>query len=399
MAVIALNWELGADFGHISRFLTVAKALRARGHRPVCILKDISRAESLLGSAGIEYLQAPVWLPKSQGLPPDLNFTETLMRFGFLQPEGLTAMVRAWRQLWHMLDARLLLLDLAPTACLAARGLGIPRLLVGNSYCVPPTSSPLPAFRWWQKTPGENTRLAETEKRVLANINASAMRLGIPALSGVGDLFAGERRVYCAFPELDVYGPRDDGHYIGPINNVDSGAPPFWPAGNQPKVFAYIKPHYKHFDALLAAMQQTEARFLIFAPGIAEASLRKYGGRNIAFSRDPLHMGEVIPQSALVVCHAGGTTDVALRCGKPVLQLPMQMEQTMTSQRTAALGAALHLPLDGNPGELRRLFKRLLGEPAFGAAAMAFAEQHRDRENDQNVETLVALCEENLAAC
>ena len=398
MAVIALNWELGADYGHIGRFLAIAKALRARGHRPVCILKDISRAEALLGASGIEYLQAPVWLPKSQGLPPDLNFTETLMRFGFLQPEGLMAMVRAWRQLWQMLDARLLLLDLAPTACLAARGLGIPRLLVGNSYCVPPTTSPLPAFRWWQKIPGQSIRQLETEKRVLANINACALRLDTPPLSGVGDLFTGEQRVYCAFPELDVYGPRNDGEYIGPINNVDSGAPPAWPGGNQPRVFAYLKPHYKHFEAVLATMQQTDARFLIFAPGIAEATLRKFGGKNIAFSPDPLCMSEVVPQSDLVVCHAGGTTDTSLEFGKPLLQLPMQMEQTMTSQRTVDLGAGLHLPLEGNPGELRRMFRRLLGEPAFAAAARAFAETHPDRENDRNIEALVAICERSLAA-
>ncbi|MDO9597220.1 MAG: hypothetical protein Q7J47_05800 [Azoarcus sp.] len=396
MAVIALNWELGADFGHIGRFLSVAQALRARGHRPVCIVKDISRAESLLGNAGIEYLQAPLWLPKSHGLPPDLNFTETLMRFGFLQPEGLMAMVRGWRHLWRMLDAKLLIMDLAPTACLAARGLGIPRMLVGNSYGVPPTTSPLPTFRWWQKTPGESTRLAETERRVLGNINACALRLDIPSLTSVGDLFVGERRVYCAFPELDVYGQRNDGEYIGPINNVDTGAPPSWPPGSQPRVFAYIKPHYKHFDALLDAMRQTEARFLIFAPGIAQASVRKHGGRNIAFSPVPLRMNEVVPDSALLICHAGGTTDIALRCGKPVLQLPMQMEQMMTSQRTVALGAGLHLPFEGNPGELRRLLERLLGDPAYGAAAMVFAERHRGRENDRNVETLLAMCEEIL---
>lgn len=393
MAVIALNWELGADLGHVSRFLAVAKALRSRGHRPVCILKDISRAESLLGREGIEYLQAPVWLPRSQGLPPDLNFTETLMRFGFLQPEGLMAMVRGWRHLWRMLDARLLIMDLAPTACLAARGFGLPRMLVGNSYSVPPARSPLPAFRWWHKTPGESMRLAETERRVLSNINACAVRLDIPLLTCVGDLFAAERRAYCAFPELDVYGPRDDGVYIGPINNVDTGVAPSWPAGKQPKVFAYLKPHYKHFEALLGVMQRAEARFLIYAPGIAQASVRKYSAPNLVFSPHPLCMREVAPESDLLICHAGGTTDIALRSGKPVLQLPMQMEQMMTSQRTAALGAGLHLPFEGNPGELGRLLNRLLEDPAYTRAAEVFAGHHRDQDNERNVEALLTMCE------
>ena len=89
MATIVLNWELGADFGHISRFLSIALRLREQGHRPVMLLRDITRAESILGGHQLEFFQAPVWLTPVQGLPPDINFTETLYRFGYLYPEGL----------------------------------------------------------------------------------------------------------------------------------------------------------------------------------------------------------------------------------------------------------------------------------------------------------------------
>ncbi len=398
MAVIALNWELGADYGHISRFLVVATELRRRGHRPVCILRDISRAEEVLGGSGTEYIQAPVWLPRVQNLPPDLNFTETLMRFSFLEPKGLTAMVRSWRRLWQLLGAELLLLDLAPTAGLAARGFGVPRLLIGNSYAVPPTCSPLPAFRWWQKTSqADQRRMLETEARILGNINTTAMAVGIPQLTKVGDLFAAEKRIYCAVPELDVYGPREDGIYLGAINNVTMGAPPVWAESPKPRVFGYLKPHYKHFDALLAAMTQVDANFLIYAPGIAKSTASKYDRSNIVFSGTPLRMEDIVQSCVLVICHAGGTTDVALQAGKPVLQLPTQMEQTMTSRRTEALGAGLHLPLEGNPGELRRMLKRLLGEPGFSEAARKFAAHHGKQNNKSNVERMADICEETLA--
>lgn len=398
MAVIALNWELGADYGHISRFLVIANELRRRGHRPVCILRDISRAEEVLGGSGIEYIQAPVWLPRVQNLPPDLNFTETLMRFGFLEPGGLTAMVRSWRRLWQLLGAELLLLDLAPTAGLAARGFGAPRLLIGNSYSVPPTSSPLPLFRWWQKSPGDQRRLLETEARVLGNINATAMAADIPQLSKVGDLFTAEKRIVCAVPELDVYGPRSDGIYIGPINSVTMGAQPVWPESRKAKVFGYLKPHYKHFEPLMVAMSQVDADFLIYAPGIAKAMASKYAAPNIEFSSTPLRMNEVVQSCELVICHAGGTTDVALRAGRPVLLLPTQMEQTMTSRKTEALGAGLYLPLEGNPGELRRMMKRLLGEPGFSEAARNCMSLYGDQSQQWNVELLANLCEESLAA-
>ena len=84
MATIALIWELGSDYGHIGRFLPIAQALRERGHRPVMVLRDISRADEMLSPYGLDYLQAPLWLPPVSGLPLALNFTESLFLFGFL---------------------------------------------------------------------------------------------------------------------------------------------------------------------------------------------------------------------------------------------------------------------------------------------------------------------------
>lgn len=397
MSTIVLNWELGADYGHIGRFLPIAKRLRDRGHRPVCLLRDISRAEEILGGQGIEYLQAPVWLPPVLGLPPDINFTETLFRLGFLQPEGLTAIIRAWRGLWSLLKADLLIMDHSPAANLAARGLGLPRLLIGNSFAIPPKSAPLPRYRWWQQTPaGEPARLNETEHRLLRNINASAMRADIPILHSVSDLFNAEQSLICGWPELDVYGSRDNTSYIGPINNTATGAPPMWPPGDQPRVFAYLKPHYKHFDALMGAMAQSQARFLVFAPGISENAAQRFGRPNILFSATALRMGDVCKHTDFAICHGGGTTDEMLLAGKPLLLLPMQMEQTMTSHRTAVLGAALFLELDGNPGELRRLLKKLLTEPGFTETAQAFEKSHAGHRPEDSLLKLVKECDRLL---
>lgn len=396
MKTIALNWELGADYGHIGRFLPIALRLRAAGHRPVCILRDISRAEEVLGGQGIEYLQAPIWLTQFQGLPNDLNFTETMFRFGFLKPEGLTALVRSWRRLWSMLNVDLLLLDHAPSACLAARGLGIPRILIGNSFAIPPRLTPLPPFRWWQNNSSDRARLQETERRTVTNINASAMRTETPRLDAVHELFECEDALICGWPELDVYGERENTEYIGPINNTNMGAHPVWPLPDKKRVFAYIKPQYRHVDALLVTMSQTDAQFLIFSPGMAEASARKYSSPGMRFSASPFNMQQVIKECDLIVCHAGGTTDVALAAGIPVLQLPMQMEQTMTSRRSELLGCALHLPLDGNPGELRKQFKRLLSDASFTEAAKAYAKCIAARNKISSLNQLLERCESYL---
>lgn len=397
MATIVLNWELGADFGHISRFLSIALRLREQGHRPVMLLRDITRAESILGGHQLEFFQAPVWLTPVQGLPPDINFTETLYRFGYLYPEGLLSMAKAWRGLWELLQPRVMIFDHAPTAMLAARGLNIPRVIVGNSFSVPPLTQPLPRFQWWTSGAGEQRRLAETEARATNNSNVVLTQLEAPSITKVADLFAAEATFICSRRKLDVYGERQDGDYIGPINNLTMGNAPVWPLGESPKVFAYLKPQYKNFTAVLKAISNSNARYLVFAPGIPEQTRRTYQSARIAFSEVPLRMDEVVKQCNAVICHAGGVTDIALESGKPVLLLPTQMEQTMTSHRVEALGAGIFLAADGNPAALPKLIKRLLEDGYLGVCASEYASSLTCTDQSKAVKIVVDSCEALLA--
>ena len=393
MATIVLNWELGAALGHVARYLPIALQLRERGHRPVLVLRDISRAEAVLGPHRIEFLQAPVWLTPVFGLPPDLNFTETLYRFGFLHPEGLLAMAMAWRGLWELLQPQLLVFDMAPTALLAARGLGIPRLLLGNSFAVPPRVRPLPRYRWWTSGAGEQVRLAETDERSTRNCNTVLQRLGAPLIHQVADLFEAEATYICARPPLDVYGVRQDGEYLGPINSLDMGADPFWPLGDGARVFAYLKSDYKHLEPLLNAIAKSRARYLIYAAGLPEQVRKRHESEHVTFSAIPLRMREVVKQCTAIICHAGGMTDIALDHGKPLLLLPMQMEQTMTSHRVEVLGAGVLLPIEGNPAVLPRLIKRLLEDGNLATRAEAYSRQWPSTDQTPAVARVVDRCE------
>lgn len=393
MAVIVLNWELGADLGHIGRFLPLALRLRERGHRPVMLLRDITRAEALLGPHGLSYLQAPVWMPRVNGLPPELNLTETLFRFGFLHPEGLLSMCKAWRASWALLQPALMVFDHAPTALLAARGLGIPRLAMGNSFAVPLRGCPMPPYRWWEDNRAVQARLAETEARATRNANAVLGPLGAPLLHQVSDLYEVERSLVCSHPAMDVYGQRETSAYIGPINNIDNGVEPVWPEGDGPAVFAYLKPGYAHFEAVLDAMNRHgEARFLVYAPGTPEVLLRRHTLPRLRFSAQPLRMRSVVEQCAAVVCHAGGVTDVALQAGRPVLLLPAQMEQLMTSQRVVALGVGGFLPLDGTPQQLGPLLERLIQEDGWATQARGYAQTLPAETKGSALEAMVEAC-------
>lgn len=397
MATIALIWELGSDYGHIGRFLPIALELKARGHRPVMILRDISRADEMLGRHGIEYLQAPLWLPPVQGLPPPINFTESLFLFGFLQPGGLLSVLRAWRALLALLKPDLLIFDHAPTALLASRGLGLPRLVTGNSFAVPPRRTPLPLYEWWNPKAGAPQRELDCEERLLRNANHALSALGAPSMTCVADLYDVDVTHITGAPELDVYGPRDAACYVGAINALDQGVEPRWPAGPARRVFAYLKPRYMHFDAVVTALARLDASVLVFAPGLARQNMLRLQAANLAFSTEPLRMRSVREQVEMAVCHAGGMVDVMLQAGRPVFLLPMQMEQTMTSRRVEEVGCGLFHIAQQGPKELEKGLKRVFGTPAYAERALAYQQRNANFTQAFAMERMIGSCEALLA--
>ena len=155
MPRILLGWEIGANYGHVMRLATLARELARRGHEPVFAVKELTHVETVLRDDRFRVFQAPVWMGRVTGLVDPAGFAETLLRFGFLHPDALTGMCRAWRHLFAAVDPQMLVLDYAPTALLASRGLGLPRVLYGDSFTMPPRTEPMPAYRWWEPCAGD----------------------------------------------------------------------------------------------------------------------------------------------------------------------------------------------------------------------------------------------------
>src|SRR5687768_10010641 len=122
MARVLLAWELGAGTEHLAHLLPLALRMRARGHEPVFAVSDVTRAEALLGAHGLPYLQAPMWqprLPRSAVVP--CSYSEILHHYGYLDAEGLLGLVKAWREIYALVEPRVVLFEHAPTALLASR--------------------------------------------------------------------------------------------------------------------------------------------------------------------------------------------------------------------------------------------------------------------------------------
>jgi len=399
MAHIVMCWELGGDLGHVARMKPLAEALHARGHRVSFIVRDTLSAEKLLDPARFTWLQAPY---QTEAVPvpamPTRSFAYVMHNTGFHAVPPLLGRLHAWRNLYATLRPDLLVFDHSPTATLAARALKTPRMVLGTGFGIPPAESPLPAFDPTDTSP----EIVQVEAQVLGIANTALAALGEEPIARLADIYQAEARLFFTFKELDHYGPREDADYWGPTQQ-DAGIPTAWPqpttlaapAGR--RVFAYLKP-FETLPALLTTLKEAGNPALIYLGKGAEETRRQFNAGNLAISDRPVDLGTALAKAELVICHSGhGTISAALLAGKPLLLLPLNMEQRMLSVRVMQMGAGLSAPALAPEG-MRQKLQRLLGEPAFTEKARGFAEHHAGFNVQAIPERFAVLAERLIAS-
>ena len=178
-------WELGGGTGHLHKLGALAKALGRRGHEVRLAVREVGTAARVLGQHAPPVLAAPFFTGRVTGLPPSANYAEVLLRCGYLDSSGLTALIKAWIALFDLARPDVVVADHAPTAILAARVAGIPTAVIGSGFLLPPLAHPMPDLQPWQ--PMSRERLISAELRVLEPINRSlASRCG--ASGDLGDV-------------------------------------------------------------------------------------------------------------------------------------------------------------------------------------------------------------------
>ena len=370
MARVVMCWELGGDLGHVARMKPLAEALQARGHQVSFVLRECLPAERLLDPARFRWFQAPYQTePVPSQLVPARSLAQVMHNTGFHAARNLTGRIRAWRALYALLKPDLFVFDHSPTAMLAARGLHIPRLALGTGFGIPPARYPMPYFA------GEvDAELKASEDRITATVNETLKDLGDAPLARLADIYGVEAQVFFSFRELDHYADRDAGDYWG-TTQQDAGVTPAWPDRPGRRVFAYLKP-FDTLPSLLTTLRDAGHPTLIYLGKGAEDIAKQFEGGNLAFSDRPVDLKSAVTEAELVICHSGhGTVSSALLAGKPLLLLPLNMEQRMISARVLQAGAGLVAPALAPEG-MQEKFLRLMAEPAFRLAARSFAERH-----------------------
>jgi UDP:flavonoid glycosyltransferase YjiC (YdhE family) len=387
---IAFAWELGAGRGHAGPILTLASHLVSRGHEAEAYLHDLQAAAEHPEARDLSVQPSPRWVGPIQRAEA-LNYAELLINFGFHSAEALAQLVDAWRQ--RIAHADLVVSNVAPAAMVAARTLDLPVLEISQGYHVPPPGLPCPPFRDWQPAP--RARLIASDRIVLQAINEVLARHGRSPIESIGDLFAG-RTLLQTYPELEMYPERGPSEYFGIV--PAKGRPMLdWPEG-RPRILAYLYPYFEHLGPLLEAIAQTAGAAVVVCLGAPDDLRHKHESGSLTFADRLLDFPHMAADADLVVCHGSHqATAEALLVGRPLLLLPTQVEQFLTTQRVVRHGAALGImPAVPNP-DFSTALQTLLQDRTFATRAQAFARRYGAHRRETALDTLATRCEKEMS--
>jgi UDP:flavonoid glycosyltransferase YjiC (YdhE family) len=375
MSRILLTWELGLNLGHLARLLPIASRLKAHAHNVLVATREIPAAVSVLGSVGIPFVEAS---HLSHELPLQRRasgYADILLSQGWGDVNVLWGLTQSWLNLMRMFHPDLVVHDYSPTARLATYIANIPAVHVGNGFELPPPTAPLPAFTGFSWATIENAE--SSEQIAVRNATAVAARFGHRGIAALRNLFDDSPSVLATFPELDHYGPRQNGCYIGPLLPAINAATIDWPEGRR-RAYAYLRPDTENVKAILGGLRSSDISAVCFAPGFTQERLEAFRSSRICFTSRPIDLKHLTSDAGVCISYgAEGTVAAFMLAGVPQLICPWHVVHHMAARRIEALGAGIVLRGAHTRESVVAELERVFADHQFKIQAQVFAERHR----------------------
>lgn len=354
MSRILLAWEYGQGFGHVQRLLPIAEAMRSRGHDCVFAVPDVVAAYAVLTPRGFPFVPAarkfkPNKTSSSQTTPAEIIGDAGFDNIPYLRPN-----LAAWDGILALARPELIVADLAPTICLASRGMAIPVAVVGNHTSVP--------------TPEEGA--TELPSAIREAVDAVQKERGRPGVSTYADIFNASAAFVTTLPELDKRsGSRPAQDRCGPLGRL----PP--PARQTPSVhyFAYLS-YSDSTDAILKGLVLSKLRGSVMLRDARPDTVDGLRAEGLTIYTSLQELSAELPEAAMLLHHGGpGTMAVGMAVGRPQLLFPNYREQVDYAIAARDLAAARIMPVPVTPERVAGAVVRMLRDEVTrtGAAKLA----------------------------
>jgi hypothetical protein len=395
MARILVAWEMGDSLGHLANFSSIAHKLIARGHELFFALNDTTCLELFSFSDNITFLPAPY--AKGQWSPEEVVVCNAsiLLKRGYGNFSQLKALVRCWHGLFRLVSPDIYLFDYAPTAMLAARGSGKPKVTISSGFgSLVPGEPDIDLAPWHNNSPAI---LARHEALVVATINRVCAHYKYDLVNYLSDIYRSDLSLMSCLPELDEY-HRDSNTtiYFSVGNGADVFPEPQWSENGGTKTFAYLKAHLPQSKIVLDLLADNNLDAICYCAGLDPVSAEKYRRRGVGIHLEPVSLGRVLSEAQIVICHAGkGLVSQSLRSGVPLLLLPGQIEQYHTAIIVEKLGAGLRVPKEAKKGGIQSRLEELELDPVYRQAARLLANRNLAQDTEREL-AVISDCLERL---
>jgi len=381
MSHILFAWELGEDLGHLAQLSVIAKEMVDRGHRVTVSVKDISRASLFFRDHTITIMQSPIWLPRPSRPRLTKTIADILAYCGYGSTTGLTTLVQAWSSLLNSISPDIVICDYAPTALLAAKRLGIPRVVLSNSFSFPEPGLPGQDICPWIPAPIEVVR--RNEQQIIKNINIVSENMNFSPIEHISDIFSCDKAFITELPLLDHYkGFRQNSTYVGPAPSEHGFAPIDWGEHTGLNVLVYLKPGRPKVDTILTQLKDSNTTVRGFYPGRLPQNLKHAEDGKFKLTNTPVDIASSLEQADMVVLHGGnGTLCQAVLSGKPVFILPTQIEQTRNALRIQKIGNGDWIGKQHNDTILKERFEHFITSESMKQIAKTLAEENSNFQN------------------
>lgn len=335
---VLLANEFGAGRGHLVALLHLAQAL-GPGWVFDAALADRLHASVLaplnacvFDGPRLVYRQAHRTGPNAV---PTATWGEYLGDLGFDQVERLREVVAWWRQVLRQRRVALVLADYAPLAQLAARSLGIPCVVTGTGYGLPPAS--MPTFPCLEE--GVEVRLHH-EAALLANVNTVAAECGLPALRGLPEVYRADLALVHTLPMMDPYRAWRQERLITPIVHIGDTV-----ADGGDEVFVYFSTRELNEPSVVEALEALPWPKRGYLPTAKPDVTERLAASGMHIETEPVPVDLIARRSRLML-NAGqnGTLSMGMLAGLPQVAWPQHREQRFNAMCAQAAGVARMVP-------------------------------------------------------
>jgi UDP-N-acetylglucosamine:LPS N-acetylglucosamine transferase len=169
------------------------------------------------------------------------------------------------------------------------------------------------------------------------------------------------------------------------------GAAPRWPDAPGKRVFGYVK-KFDGLGELASALRAKRVATLLYLDGPADAA-KACESDTVCVARERPDMARVARECDAAVMHAGqGTTAALLMAGKPLLNIPLVLEQRLTANAVRRTGAGLVAPAS-SCDEVGEKLDALLDDLSYANAARRVALKYASFDPAAQVARMVARVE------